>query len=250
VELLLVVTILAILMGLVLPVLGGLRTKSRAIRCVNNLKQMQLAQLAYSTDWDDFFPPNRLGEFVPRGQTWVNGWVVPTSPDSTNRNLLRNSLLARYGAVDALWRCPGDDSRATINGNSFDRVRSISMNYYLGATLTVPNRQIYRKVTDLVVPSPSDAMVLTDERSDTINDGAFVLESNFQVRRPNEWHLVDFPGNFHGTGTGISFADGRAEIHIWQDPRTLTVVHPFQVLKGDQDVLWLDSHSSAPTGSR
>lgn len=247
-ELLLVVTILAILMGLVLPVMGGLRNKSRAIRCINNLREMQRAHLMYTQDAGDSLPPNRLGQFVPRGQTWVNGWVIENSPDATNRLLLQNSLLARFGAAEPLWRCPGDDSQAVIRGQSFDRVRSISMNYYLGATMVAAtNRLIYRKVTD--IPNISETLVFTDERADTIDDGAFVLAPVSEVSQPNQWHLIDIPGNFHGAGTGISFADGRAEIHIWKDPRTVSVDHRFQPLVGDKDLLWLDSHTSTPTSS-
>ena len=42
---------------MLLPALSKAREKARAISCINNLKQMQLGNLLYANDYDDYLPP-------------------------------------------------------------------------------------------------------------------------------------------------------------------------------------------------
>jgi prepilin-type processing-associated H-X9-DG protein len=106
------------------------------------------------------------------------------------------------------------------------------------------------KQHQIVDPSPSEAMVLLDEREDSINDGYFAVDMTGYPDKPKAMMLVDYPASYHNNAAGIAFADGHSEIHKWLDSRTIPPLTKGRELKlnistpDNPDMLWMQEHSS------
>lgn len=241
IELLVVVAIIGVLASLILPALSAAKAKARTTACASNLRQFGVGFQVYSGDNGDRVPPNDDGQGLPLGETWVEGWLGLPGPDCTNTMLLQRSLLWPYVKNLRAWRCPllPDPS---VSGITMPRVRTISMNIFVGSPTNKPGPTIYRRLSQ--ISRPGQLLVFVDERADTINDASFSQQFNFDVNTPSSWMLRDKPGRDHQKGGNFSFADGHAETHHWRDSRTLMAPRDDTMMPGNQDVLWLQQHST------
>jgi len=259
IELLVVIAIIAILAALLLPALSRARQKTQGIYCMNDNRQLAICWYMYADDNGAKLAPNRDGTGVGTtmaNAAWVGGWLdFTTSTDNTNTEYLVNHDRYQWAAYlgpcvksVSVFRCPADKSVVNIGGQQ-NRVRSLSMNNYVGdlsRTWTPGSKyQLCKKSTQ--IQSPALMFVLLDEREDSINDGWFASDPD------TKWQLIDYPASYHGNAGGFAFADGHAEIHRWRDGRTMPVLKQGQLLplnvniNGDQDVLWLAQHSAGVT---
>jgi prepilin-type N-terminal cleavage/methylation domain-containing protein/prepilin-type processing-associated H-X9-DG protein len=94
IELLVVIAIIAILAAILFPVFAKVREKARQTSCLSNEKQIGLAILQYTEDYDESFP-------MACDTNWHNGWGLMVQPYVKSVNV---------------FLCPDDGKNTTVAG--------------------------------------------------------------------------------------------------------------------------------------
>jgi prepilin-type N-terminal cleavage/methylation domain-containing protein/prepilin-type processing-associated H-X9-DG protein len=104
IELLVVIAIIAILAAILFPVFARARENARRTSCMSNLKQLGLAAMQYTQDYDETYPRTAvlLGAPFPDGVDWTSSgyWYWP-------------QLLFPYHRSAQIWICPSGNPANT-----------------------------------------------------------------------------------------------------------------------------------------
>jgi len=138
VELLVVIAIIALLMGILMPVLNRARQQGKKIVCLSNMRQMGIAVQAYLLDNDNRMPPSSCSLSDPN-QYWLR-------------------ILAKYTRENLLLRCPSDRAKDFVDwdkpvevGDSGLRWSSFALNSLLDRHCAF-NRGRYNNVVNIRRP--------------------------------------------------------------------------------------------------
>ena len=227
IELLVVIAIIAILAALLLPALSKAKLKGQSITCVNNLRQLTIAWSMYADDYNGIMVPN----WILDSRAWLDGTKgdVSTLIGATNILALKQGLLFPYNPSVGVYLCP-----AAVKGPSAAPnvrvVRNYSLEGRMGGADDADNARYgvqsttwvlgaaypqYKKVTEIILPPPSEAMTFVDESIETVDDGYFAV--NYSARK-TDWQ--NSPTVRHGKSGVFAFADGHSALWRWRTLNT------------------------------
>ncbi|MDB6065709.1 MAG: hypothetical protein JWR26_1917 [Pedosphaera sp.] len=255
IELLVVIAVIAILAALLLPVLSRAKQKSQGVYCLNNGKQMMQAVVMYTSDNNDFFPPNPDDGTTMPGYNWCSGQAGKGEPDEFNPDLLKDPnrcLLATYlSGNTTVFHCPGDKrtglyqgTEPSLIGKFVPAARTFSMSQAVGTIDPAYN-----------VSNGHDQSGRSHSGAPTLPVNGPWLNNNYNHRHDSPWMTYykmssigapgpsmlwvlvdegiyelndaafafgmerptwyDVPGTYHNGGCGFAFADGHSESHAW-----------------------------------
>ena len=189
IELLVVIAIIAILAALLLPALGKAKELSKQIKCMNNLKSVGYAIYLYSSDYNEWAPPN-----LAAGTTtyyWYkilcdNNYLPAKSWNSTSEG----------GMADRVFRCP--------SVNDVNQYIDYGVNNYGVMGMTSQAGTNWIKLSK--VKSPSRAGLIADGISFSWDWRHYPPQTQYKV----EWTR-------HNNGANMFFVDGHV---LWLNLNT------------------------------
>ena len=250
VELLVVISIIALLLAVLMPALAKAREQARRVVCQNNLKTMGLGDIMYSQDCDDWHVPILNG--LTRGSPlWFENPLFTKIIDMKGR--YSEEAAEGYTHVQTLpkdFKCP-TDRRTVDNGGLFDgdavgiNVKGVSyaMNSQClrgrGGNWNRFPRGLAHCLKTFQVVKPADKLFFVDGQwfatcmwgSDYIR----VWDVVGDKMTDTEWDTTAYR---HSEGANIAFYDGHVK---WMSKQQIYPIHTLSGAPGEEALkrLWV-----------
>jgi prepilin-type processing-associated H-X9-DG protein len=206
VELLVVTAMIALLVGLLLPVLSRAREQARSTACLSNLRQLALAAQMYCDAHKGSYPLSNYSVFHPPLAISYNWDFTVQRDTSTGATAVTPGLLFLERTDARIFQCPAFDGRSNTLADphtGYNYNTSYVGGEQAGSTIIPPARQ-----SDIRRP----------ERLALFGDGQFAGGANKFMRSPRfsptEVQVARHSGTQgfrHRGQTNVAFADGHAQ---------------------------------------
>ena len=150
IELLIVIAIIAILAAILFPVFARARENARRASCMSNMKQLGLAFMQYTQDYDEQLPIGYCATCAASNASWDQN-IAPYV-----------GIRVAGGAAPLVFRCPSDSYKSTGGAVT----RSYSMPYtgssvlqYVPVNGTTPAFFVGAPLAQIVVPAETLLLV-------------------------------------------------------------------------------------------
>jgi prepilin-type N-terminal cleavage/methylation domain-containing protein len=206
VELLVVIGIIAVLVSILLPSLNRARQSAIATKCLNQVRQICLANQQYLNENKGFLPFPNWDNGDAQPAKFKVGWLYanPLQKPTTDPHLVNTGSFWPYLKNYDVFHCPTHikAESAQFGAHNTDTLTSYLMN---GAVCS-PNKLNFHKINEF---KPDDALLWeADERGGAAwNDGSSRPGESFNVNDPSANGLTAR----HGKTAVIAIMDGHAE---------------------------------------
>jgi len=239
VDLLVVISIIALLMSILLPAISKARTQAKRIVCLSGLKQLVLGWVAYAENNDGKLVnggqlplPTTPAEIAKAEPLWCTSFNTTADPgyDWCWTNLsgcggtvlsyehrvekLKKGALYRYAANVKSYRCPEADKDMH---RTYDIIES--MNAQWGAPPYHAEGDVAKRIGQ--IKKSKERIVFLEERRISGDTFIFPYKTTDDATTPHVYWDGDIPNVMHGNGANFGFADGHADYHEWVCASTL-----------------------------
>lgn len=204
IELLVVIAIIAILAAILFPVFARAREKARQASCLSNIKQIALAGLMYTQDYDEKFPGHGCG--------WMDPWG-----STTRTEICYAAKIYPYMKNIQIFRCPSDSANYAQPGRD-DNAYGNNLRYVAGRANSSWNASLGE------IQSPAETIWYADAVRGYIRAPrccGITTTTPLCTQAPT----VDNIAWRHNEGANFAFVDGHAK--WWKESPTVNMTNYF-----------------------
>ncbi len=185
-ELLVVIAIIAVLAGLIMPVLGRVQSSARAAQCLSQIKQLAAAARQYANDNDMTLPVS-----VHQRRSGVKSWT---------------QTLQEYASGKVVFRCPADEDKT--------RAYTYVINDFLTPNPAGAPDLDFSRLSRL--ERPAETVLFAEASAQYKNTDHFHFASYRGRQMPPEALEKEVAVERHAGSANYAFADGHVETLPWR----------------------------------
>lgn len=191
IELLVVIAIIAILAAILFPVFGRARENARTSSCASNLKQIGLAFIQYTQDYDESYPiAGGSLKFKDPDLSKARGWMEQIFP---------------YTKSEQIYKCPSDTFSNAGTDSKYSYFMSARAAYIAAGNAAAATREVSIQFPSLFITGgDTDTSIFTVDDADKDDYSNNLMGSGVNG-------TVNYDSKRHLGGQNILFADGHVK---------------------------------------
>lgn len=227
IELLAIVSIIAVLISILLPSLSSARKTTRMLQCANNEKQIGTAMFSYIADFSDYFPPYFQG--AAHIYNWNYG-LYDLSYLKNNKIYYcseTGNLSSKYSQLKSPENCVSMPSQPYTYGYI-----SYGYNYqWIGSSYGFGLGNPYPTLKSSLTKNPSSKIFMIEARwSDASSDG---IRGSYIAKAP-----FGSTAKVHPRHNATNYENGKVNC-IWLDGHVTTIAKYFELdYETETDKYW------------